>query len=320
MAPPTISIRPATPRDAPGILECLQAAFEPYRAQYTPEGFRDTTLDPELLRRRLDSMTVLVAAEHDKVVGTVAFSLEGTEGHLRGMAVLPERQGSDIAAALLSRAEADLRARGCTRLTLDTTEPLERAARFYRRRGFAPTGHVGDFFGMRLHEYARRFGGGADATRGADDCRIRPATQADLAIVLHHRRRMFEEMGFRDEAALEKMLEVSSTLLGRGLADGSYRAWLAETPDGRVVAGGGIVILTFQPHPIDPRPQRAWVVNMFTEPEYQRRGLARRLVQEMIDWSRAQGLRYLYLHASDAGRPLYESLGFIANNEMRISL
>jgi GNAT superfamily N-acetyltransferase len=71
---------------------------------------------------------------------------------------------------------------------------------------------------------------------------------------------------------------------------------------------------------MDPRPQRAWIVNMFTEPEYQRRGLARRLVREMIDWGRASGLRFLYLHASDAGRPLYESMGFVANNEMRLAL
>jgi len=318
MAPPTISIRNATAEDAPGILECLRAAFEPYRAQYTPEAFRDTTLDAGALRRRLSAMTVLVAAEHDEVIGTIAFSLEGGEGHLRGMAVRPERQGSDLATSLLSRAEADLRARGCTRITLGTTEPLERAVRFYRRRGFEPTGRVSDFFGMRLHEYARRLGG--DPGRAADECRIRPATPLDLDVVLRHRRRMFEEMGFRDPEALEGMLEVSATLLGRGLEDGSYRGWLAEAPDGRVVAGGGVIILTFQPHPVDPRPRRAWVVNMFTEPEYQRRGLARRLVQEMIDWCRAEGMRYLYLHASDAGRPLYESLGFIANNEMRIAL
>ncbi len=318
MAPPTISIRQATIRDAPGILACLLAAFEPYRAQYTPEGFRDTTLDAEALRRRLAAMTVLVAAEHHEVVGTVAYSLEGTEGHLRGMAVRPDRQGSDLAAGLLSRAEADLRARGCTRVTLGTTEPLLRAVRFYRKRGFEPTGRVSDFFGMRLHEYARRLGGGAD--RGGDECRIRLATPLDLEVVLRHRRRMFEEMGFRDPQALERMLEVSATLLGRGLEDGSYRGWLAEAPDGCVVAGGGVIVLTFQPHPVDPRPQRAWVVNMFTEPEYQRRGLARRLVQEMIDWCRAEGMRYLYLHASDAGRPLYESMGFIANNEMRLAL
>ena len=317
MAPPTLSIRRATAADAGGILDCLRTAFEPYRSQYTAAGYLDTILSPETIGARLRSMTVLVAAEHNDIVGTLAWSLDGDEGHLRGMAVRSDRQGSDIAASLLSRAEADLRERGCIRITLDTTEPLRRAIRFYEKKGFKATGRVTDFFGMRLHEYARRLG----APAGRDeDFVVREATVEDLPVVLEHRRRMFEEMGFRDPAALGTMLVISTDLLKRGLEDGTYRGWLAATPEGRIVAGGGVIVLTFQPHPIDPRPQRAWVVNMFTEPEFQRRGLARRLVREMIAWCRAQDMRYLYLHASDAGRSLYESMGFIANNEMRLAL
>ena len=150
--------------------------------------------------------------------------------------------------------------------------------------------------------------------------RIRPATTDDLDVVLRHRRRMFEDMGFRDEGALDRMIAVSTPLLSRGLADGTYRGWLAEDPEDGVVAGGGVIVLQFQPHPRDPRPRRAWVVNMFTEPAHRRRGLARRLVQTMVDWCRADGMTTLYLHASDDGRPLYESLGFQANNEMRLDL
>ena len=60
-----------------------------------------------------------------------------------------------MAQRLLDAALADLRACGCARVTLDTTEPLRRAIRFYERNGFRPTGAVGDFFGMPLFEYAR---------------------------------------------------------------------------------------------------------------------------------------------------------------------
>lgn len=148
---------------------------------------------------------------------------------------------------------------------------------------------------------------------------LRAATPDDLDVVLRHRRRMFEDMGHRDPAALQAMLESSTPLLRRGLADGSYRGWLVEH-DGRVVAGGGIVSLEFQSHPRDPVPRRSWVVNMFTEPEHRRRGLARRLMQTMLEWCRASGMKTLYLHASDEGRALYESLGFAATNEMRIGL
>lgn len=149
---------------------------------------------------------------------------------------------------------------------------------------------------------------------------IRVATPADLVIVLRHRRRMFEDMGFADPAALDAMLVTSTPLLAGGLADGSYRGWLAETVAGAVVAGGGIITLTFQSHPRDPRPARAWVVNMFTEPAHRRRGIARRLMETMLAYCREAGMRTLYLHASEAGRPLYRSLGFTPNNEMRIDL
>lgn len=148
---------------------------------------------------------------------------------------------------------------------------------------------------------------------------IRPATEEDLDVVLYHRRRMFEDMGFTDAEALRTMLGNSTELLRRGLMDRTYRGWLVES-GGAVVAGGGVIILEFQSHPMDPRPQRAWVVNMFTEEAHRRQGLARRLMEIMLDWCRTEGMRYLYLHASDGGRPLYESLGFEPTNEMRVSL
>ena len=40
----------------------------------------------------------------------------------------------------------------------------------------------------------------------------------------------------------------------------------------------------------------------------------------IIAWCREQGFATLYLHASDAGRPLYEQLGFEPTNEMRLEL
>lgn len=102
-------------------------------------------------------MSLFVAVNEDgEVVGTIGCaSLVNHEGHLRGMAVLPDRQGSGLAGQLLERAESELRDLGCTRVTLDTTEPLKRAVRFYERHGYRATGRVTNFFGMPLYEYAK---------------------------------------------------------------------------------------------------------------------------------------------------------------------
>lgn len=102
-------------------------------------------------------MTILVAAdEAGKVVGTVAGKpASKNEGHLRGMAVLPEFQGRGVAGQLLAAIESHLWSQACARITLDTTEPLRRAARFYERNGYRLSGRVADFFGMPLYEYLK---------------------------------------------------------------------------------------------------------------------------------------------------------------------
>jgi ribosomal protein S18 acetylase RimI-like enzyme len=150
-----ISIRSAVDNDAAEIVACLQAAFAPYREFYTPAAFLDTVLTPETLQDRLASMQVFVAENSSgQIVGTIACQVIGSgEGHLRGMAVSPNCQGSGISAQLLAHAEAELRRQHCTHVTLDTTEPLQRAMHFYEKFGFRRSGRISDFFGMPLVEY-----------------------------------------------------------------------------------------------------------------------------------------------------------------------
>jgi GNAT superfamily N-acetyltransferase len=149
---------------------------------------------------------------------------------------------------------------------------------------------------------------------------VRQATVDDLAHVLRHRRGMFRDMGHRDEAQLDAMEAVSSPFFAEGLRAGTYRGFFAVDARSRVLAGGGVVLLEYQPHPLDPRPRRPFVVNMYTEPAHRRHGLARRLMVAMVDWCRSEGYRSLYLHASDEGRPLYAAMGFEPTNEMRLLL
>jgi ribosomal protein S18 acetylase RimI-like enzyme len=134
MTPTALSIRHAVAGDGHAILDCLRCAFEPYRNNYTPAAFRDTVLTPGTIADRLASMSVLVAVATDgAIVGTIASQVTGSdEGHLRGMAVLPQWQAQGVADRLLAAAERELCDRHCSRVTLDTTEPLRRAVRFLR--------------------------------------------------------------------------------------------------------------------------------------------------------------------------------------------
>lgn len=153
-----VEIRRARMEDAESIAMCLESAFAPFRSAYTPGAFSDTVPGPGAIRERMLHMTIYVAVvPNGEIIGTVASALKDKEGHLRGMAILPEWHGLSVADQLLRAVERDLVAAGCARLTLNTTRPLQRATRFYQKNGFVPTGKISDFFGMPLYELARQF-------------------------------------------------------------------------------------------------------------------------------------------------------------------
>ena len=149
---------------------------------------------------------------------------------------------------------------------------------------------------------------------------IRPATTADLPLIVFQRRAMFEEMGIRDRSALDAMNAAFAAWMKGRIERGEYRGWFVTDDRGAVLAGAGMWLQESSPSPHDSSTRRAYVMNVYTAPEYRRQGHARRLMEAVMECVREQGIRTVALHASDAGRALYESLGLKSTNEMRIVL
>jgi GNAT superfamily N-acetyltransferase len=152
----------------------------------------------------------------------------------------------------------------------------------------------------------------------ANDVTIREAGSGDLETILHHRRSMFRDMSEGSVEELDRMVEVARPWLARALADGSYRHWLATDSSGVVAGGGGVLLSPWPANPHDPCTERAVILNVYTEIEFRRRGIAQRVMQTILAWIRAYGLQSVNLHASEEGRALYEKLGFVQTNEMRL--
>ena len=149
---------------------------------------------------------------------------------------------------------------------------------------------------------------------------LRQVQPGDLEEVLRHRYGMFHDMGFTDEPTLRAVAESSRGFVHRGLIAGWYRGWFAVAGD-RVMAGAGLLITDWVAHPTNPHdPRRAYVLNVYTYPEFRRRGLAKQLMQVIIDTCRHEGFRTIWLHASEHGRAVYSSLGFQQTNEMKLVL
>jgi GNAT superfamily N-acetyltransferase len=104
------------------------------------------------------------------------------------------------------------------------------------------------------------------------------------------------------------------------LENGRYLGWLAVEPGGTVVAGAGLWLLDWPPGLFDIAPYRGYILNVYTNSEHRKQGLARRVVGAAVDWCAQQKIRVISLHASDQGRPIYEAMDFIPTNEMRLIL
>jgi GNAT superfamily N-acetyltransferase len=158
----------------------------------------------------------------------------------------------------------------------------------------------------------------SNAPARSSGIRIRETNAQDLEEILQHRRLMFLDMG-HPEAVLDVIVESCRPHIQRYLAEGSYRGWFAVTDGGRVAAGVGLLITPLVSGPLAPENvNRAYLLNVYTYSEFRKRGLARELTQKAIDYCRAEGFKVLWLHASKYGRPLYESMGFEATNEMKL--
>jgi GNAT superfamily N-acetyltransferase len=146
----------------------------------------------------------------------------------------------------------------------------------------------------------------------------------DVETVVAHRRAMFVEMGYPDDPVMSRMCAEFRPWLVRKMEAGEYLAWFAVATDadndGGIAAGLGLWLMDWPPHMVGPGRWRANILNVYTRPESRRNGLARRLMDEALGWCRANQVSAVILHASEAGRPLYESMGFKSTTEMRIVL
>jgi GNAT superfamily N-acetyltransferase len=137
---PVLEIRLAQPGDEETVARLLLEAFEPFRDEYTPGGYAETTSSPDEIRERMNEGRIWLAYDRGEPVGTVtALADEGGGVYVRSMAVTPAAWGRGVGQELLSTLEQDARVRGETRLHLYTTFVLPGAQPLYEKNGFVVT-------------------------------------------------------------------------------------------------------------------------------------------------------------------------------------
>ena len=126
---------------------------------------------------------------------------------------------------------------------------------------------------------------------------------------------MFRDAGRRDDVLAPMTAHFREWLKPR-LADGSYFGFVMSD-DGVEMAGIGLMLIEWPPHPEHPtQDKRGYVLNVFVEPAYRKRGLARELMALADAEFARRGVSYAVLPATEKGRPLYQGLGWNGTTEM----
>ena len=148
---------------------------------------------------------------------------------------------------------------------------------------------------------------------------IRPSVLSDLEFHVTHRASMFADMDYGDDAGRQRMAAAFRDRLRTWLTTGEVRGVVAEG-EGRIVAGALLQLKEALPNPLSPQAVRGYLFNVYTEPEFRGRGLARRLTEALLEIAQAQGVGMVDLHASKDAEALYRSMGFEPTPEFRLIL
>lgn len=111
-------------------------------------------------------------------------------------------------------------------------------------------------------------------------------------------------------------IEASQDLMKRNeayyrhrVSDGTHLAFIALS-EGQEVGCGAICLTEELPSPDNPSGRCAYLMNIYVKEEFREKGIAHALVRRLIDEAKKRDCEKIYLETTEAGRPVYASMGF----------
>lgn len=104
----------------------------------------------------------------------------------------------------------------------------------------------------------------------------------------------------------------------KALKNNTHIAYLVFN-ENSIVGSGGISFFQVMPTYHNPNGYKAYIMNMYTHPDYRRRGIAYKMLDILVNEAKSKGINAISLEATEMGRPVYEKYGFVQmKNEMEL--
>ena len=148
---------------------------------------------------------------------------------------------------------------------------------------------------------------------------IRKATNADIDALIKARcRTMREVCGFSEDYEFSaEFIEATKEYFLHG--DGTTVLAIDDSCEPPQIVGNATLCYTnMMPTFSHPSGKRAHLMNVHVEKEFRRKGIARKMIELLVDEAKERGVTEISLDATDDGRKLYETMGWHANNEAMV--
>lgn len=145
------------------------------------------------------------------------------------------------------------------------------------------------------------------------------ATIADIDLLTETRIEVLRAANkLSDDTDMDEVKRQTYDYYQRALCDDTHIAYLIF--DGNCFIGaGGVSFFQVMPTYHNPSGKKAYIMNMYTKPEYRRNGIAYETLSRLISDAKERGITAISLEATAMGRPLYEKYGFRKmNDEMEL--
>lgn len=129
-----------------------------------------------------------------------------------------------------------------------------------------------------------------------------------------------EVMNIKDENKDEEVRESLFEYFSTSIPKDEFIAWFAADGD-KIIATSGLSFYRRPPSYKNIVGKGAYIMNMYTIPSYRGKGIAKLLFSKVIEEAKAKGYSHFSLHATEMGRPIYKTFGFMeSEDEMILSL
>lgn len=262
---------------------------------------------PDAIKKDIAEGKVSVLIVDGKMIGTGCF----VGNHITRVYILPEYQGKGYGTFVMRTIEAEI-AKNHSKVSLDASLP---AAGLYQKLGYQTVQHEkypvenGVILAYEvmekdvwntLYEYKR-------------------ATLQDLDELVSTRVTVLRAANkLSEDTDMELVRKASYEYYQNALSSGEHIAYLVYD-EKKFIGAGGVSFYQVMPTYHNPGGRKAYIMNMYTAPEYRRQGIAMHTLDLLVKEAKAQGITQISLEATEAGRALYEKYGFVAmQDEMEL--